>query len=344
MRYRWLACLLLGVMVGAGAASGRPPADASGGGAAPGDQGTRVGISTALFDDLNGNDVRASMKVWLENLSTKKRIPMTTDVELLAGVEEMRKRGRSRSVDLIVVTGKEAIDLQADGNFAPLFAVQRSGSVYSEYALLARGDGRVKRIQDLGGGMVLIDTTGKTNCLAKEWFETLLHETGLRGGDPAPVGFREVSKLSRAVLPVFFGQVQACVVNRSGFKTMVEMNPQLGKDLTTLAVSPGIAGTVICMRTAYFSRYKDPLIDAMRLIHEDPQGQQIMTVLQFEKLVPFQPSYLEAADALVRKYALMASAMRRSGPAVRDPIVHTPPEPEGSASWKSRDGSRGGGR
>ena len=73
--------------------------------------------------------------------------------------------------------------------------------------------------------------------LALAWLDIALFNDGCR-----PVAefcrVEQNKKLTKVVLPVFFRQNDACVVTRRGFKTMSELNPQVGQQLRVLASSP----------------------------------------------------------------------------------------------------------
>jgi hypothetical protein len=109
-----------------------------------------------------------------------------------------------------------------------------------------------------------------------------------------------VGKPSAAVLPVFFGKKQACVVDESGFDVMTELNPQVGKGLQTVAVSEPLVDGVLCLNSSGWSSetYKQDVIKALGELHLEPAGQQILTLFKTDQLIPFQEKYLETARNL----------------------------------------------
>ena len=107
----------------------------------------------------------------------------------------------------------------------------------------------------------------------------------------------EVFTASRAILPVYFGQYDACVVDRSSLDVMVELNPQLGAKLAVVAKSPGYLETVVCLRNDY-TEYRDELISALNEMHTLPTGQQLLMILKVDRLRPYEPRYLETVKAL----------------------------------------------
>jgi phosphonate transport system substrate-binding protein len=113
------------------------------------------------------------------------------------------------------------------------------------------------------------------------------------------------------VLPVFFRQTDACLVDRQGFDTMCELNPQLGKQLRTLASSPRLITMVFCFRSAYSPPVKNEIVRAMEELYTTPAGQQILTVFQIDKMQIASDSDLDSARELLDAYEQLAAVSRR---------------------------------
>ncbi len=102
---------------------------------------------------------------------------------------------------------------------------------------------------DLKNGNLFIHDEKPGNGVPQMWLDTFLVKQGLTRSKYFFTNIKEVDKVSQAVLPVFFKQADACLVSRSGFETMVELNPQIGEQLAIQATSPGfILGGVFFRR------------------------------------------------------------------------------------------------
>jgi len=140
-------------------------------------------------------------------------------------------------------------------------------------------------------------------CLALPWLETMLDTEGLGVGTDFWDTITSVKKLSRVVLPVFFGKADACLVTRRGFDLLAELNPQVGDRLRAIAVSPEVVPVVMFFRTDYAPPSKDSLLDALSRLHETPAGQQVLTVFQIDRLEEYPTLCLDSARQLMAGYS-----------------------------------------
>lgn len=103
-----------------------------------------------------------------------------------------------------------------------------------------------------------------------------------------------VSKPAQAVLAVFFGKKDACVVDRSAFQVMAELNPQIRRSLETLAASEALANSVLCVSRDGWPLPEDRknLLESLAELHLESTGQQILTLFKADQLVPFRQEVL----------------------------------------------------
>jgi len=255
-------------------------------------------FSSGMLASVNHNDARAAIKVWAQTVAKERGIPADPDAHILSGVDEISAKLRARELDAIALTTVDYRQLQREYQFTDLFLAVQGGRTNVEYLLLVHRDSPV---QDLAGlqGRKLNFYDNPRASLAPVWLDTLLLQQGLKG---VAAFFGRVSshtKLSTALLPVFFRQSDACVVDRLGFDTMCELNPQVGKQLRPVAVSPVLVPMLFCVRPDYRPAIKDRIMDALAQLHTSPAGQQLLTVLQFDRIQAADASCLESALSLL---------------------------------------------
>jgi hypothetical protein len=54
------------------------------------------------------------------------------------------------------------------------------------------------------------------------------------------------------------------------------------------------------------------LVEAILSINAEPQGKQILTLIKANKLIPFESSYLEKAEALLRDHRALKLKMAKN--------------------------------
>lgn len=109
------------------------------------------------------------------------------------------------------------------------------------------------------------------------------------------------------MLPVFFGQADACLLSSYSYQLMVELNPQIGKELTVLAMSPPLVHAIIAFDRRFDAEQRNKVYQAMLSLQESPKGQQVLSLFGLERLIPGTPAELTASLALLEKHDRLAS-------------------------------------
>jgi len=260
----------------------------------------RIGFSSMMFSDVNENDAKAALKAWAQTIARERGIETDPDPSILTGLEELASALRNKQVDMVALLAEEYRALNAAVPLAPLFFAYLNGKVEEEVVLLAHRDSGIESVEDLKGRRLIIHRNPRAS-LAVCWLDSALLEKGLRSTAEFLGRVDENNKLSSVVLPVFFRRSDACLVTRSGFDTMSELNPQIGKAIKVLAASPKMVPTLLCFRADYAPAFKDKLFAGLRDLHLSPAGQQVLTIFHSEKLEEMPSSKLQSAlDLLAR--------------------------------------------
>jgi ABC-type phosphate/phosphonate transport system substrate-binding protein len=105
------------------------------------------------------------------------------------------------------------------------------------------------------------------------------------------------------LLSVFFGQADAAVVPRGGFATSVELNPQVGRQLTTIATSPTLLPGLLCFRKDLATDQRRLITEASRDLKNHATGRQILMLFKIREVVPFRPDDISELVDLLREHA-----------------------------------------
>ena len=247
---------------------------------ADGEAPVRLAISETVMGDVNLNDARAAMQVWVKRLTAN--LNVTLDPKLFSSTQDILDRVRKGQLDAIALNILEYRQIASLLDASQI--VNAAGDAAMEqYLLLIRKSGGAKQIGDLKGRR-LCRLNGPRMCVAPAWLSTTLDEGHFGPPEQFFGSIVDDPKFARVVLPVFFGQADACVTSRRGFETMCELNPQVGRDLVTLASSPPLTVSFYIFRKNYRNSEREKVIKAISSLRRSPGGQELATLFQFEEL------------------------------------------------------------
>ncbi len=262
-----------------------------------------VGFGRTSFLTVNIADAKAAFKVFAESVGKKKGYDLDVMVQAFESDEALAAAVTNNTFQLVIMVSWDYLNAGLEKHLEPRFVPSKGNKGLQEYVLLVVSDGPYQHVRDLGGKAIIL--LENTNCeMSLNWLETLLLEEGLGTPDEFFSCASMEKKPAKAVLPVFFGKTDACIVNAPVFETMKELNPQVGRRLRAIAVSePLLDGATYLSRKGWKkSKYREDMIKALETLHEDPQGQQILTLFKADRLVPFEEALMSGTKALKEKY------------------------------------------
>jgi ABC-type phosphate/phosphonate transport system substrate-binding protein len=266
----------------------------------------RVAFSAGMLSEINEADARAAIDTWGSSFAADRGLSLRPTSVVFSSEAPLFAAIRSRDVDLVALRSDEYLRIAETTRFAALFIGAHQGRTTVEYVLVARRAFADQGVAGLKGGR-LFALDDQRSGLAGPWLDTILLEGGLAAAAGHFGTITVVHKLSKAVLPVFFGQADACLVTREGFQTMVELNPQVGRDLTILATSPPTISCVLGLRSGYDPKAALEVTDILLRIDRNPRGQQILSIFGYSHLALASEADVATARALVARYVRASS-------------------------------------
>jgi phosphonate transport system substrate-binding protein len=257
--------------------------------------------SSRVFNNVNRNDASAALKVWFEVLAQRRGFLLDSRVDVLDSMTEIKERLQSHSVELVMMGITDYLELEGSRMVEPVLTDARNwqgGALYS-YVLLVNPSSGTTTIASLRGKNIRVSSrgAGKTGMA---WLDVLLGKEKLGRAASFSASIKAPDKAQACILPLFFGTVDACVVDEVNLNVAKEMNPQLGQ-LKVLARSRPMIESVIAT-PAEPHPYQKELIDAILSLHENPRGRQLLMVFKTDRIVRIQPGDLDSARELWRDY------------------------------------------
>jgi phosphonate transport system substrate-binding protein len=262
-----------------------------------------VGFTKTLFLNVNRNDVASTFKALSKTVGRRRGYLIDPQTRVFDDATAIESALKDDSVMLFIVDSWQFLSLDIHKFVKPYFVTADQGKVGKKYVLLTRRGSGLDTLADLRGkDIVEMEATGAN--LGRPWLETLLLTNHL-GTHAKFFGSVEiVGKPSTAVLPVFFGKKQGCVVDESGYEIMKELNPQVGQHLQVIATSDRYVNAVLCLTHSGWTSqdFRKDFIESLATLHDEPAGQQILTLFKVDQLVPFEEEQLDTVRKLRATY------------------------------------------
>jgi ABC-type phosphate/phosphonate transport system substrate-binding protein len=260
-----------------------------------------VMTSESLFANVNRNDAIASMRVLIDAIGRRKGFVFDVRSDVFASVEEVVPRIREQSVDVLLLDTMDYVFLSASRLVEPIAAGSDHGqSLVIPYVLLVQDGKRYATMRDLRSKRIAVSSRTRS-AMGLAWLELVLAGERLPPASQFFASVEDVTKASNCVLPLFFGRVEACVIDSRNFDLMREMNPQLNR-LKVIGQSTPILEGLLAMPSKPAYPYKKEFVDALVDIHKDPAGAQMIMLFKTGRLVRATDSDFETAKEMWRDY------------------------------------------
>jgi ABC-type phosphate/phosphonate transport system substrate-binding protein len=253
--------------------------------------------SRHAFLNMNPNDVQASFKALADTVGRRRGYLITCAIEV-GDVSTLEAAVRRDEFELLIVDSWTYLGMNIGNAAQPRFVSSEQGKIGKKYHLLVNQSSGFGSVANLRGTEINLYEIANTS-LGRAWLDTLLRIHGQEDHETFFSSVTSVGKPMMAVLPVFFGKKDACLVDNNALEVMAELNPQVGKKVRVLASSEVLVDGFICFRSSPWASetFKRELANTLEELHREPAGQQMLSLVKANQLVPFQEEHL----ATVRK-------------------------------------------
>ena len=261
----------------------------------------KIGYMANSFAEVDVKDAMAALQVWGDVILSNMEEKFTAEQRIFYDIQELVDAVKNNRADMVGISTLEYFKVKREMPLEVTMASVTGGKVEQEFVLLVRKDKKIKKLSQLRGKKLIVETGGRGD-IGLLWLDTLFLKGGLPECSKVFRSIERAGKASQAVLPVFFGQADACIVTRGAFDTTTELNPQLGRELEVLAESPGYMISVVCFREDVDEKDKKTIMEITSKMHESPKGQQILTLFRVDKIVYLEPGYFDSIEKLIDEY------------------------------------------
>ncbi len=262
----------------------------------------RVGFSSDIFRGINIVDARNSIKALTASLAREYDIPTDKEPLIYENIDEAENILNHRLIGAINMTTSEYWLLRPKLSLDRFLVTVQNGTANEIYILLAKKDSNVATLADLRGKHLTMMTSPAMN-LATVWLDVELAKQSLPPTTKLLGSILNFTKPAKVVLPVFFGQADACLVTRRAYDTMVELNPEVGRQLRIIAASPTCVSALFSFRADVPASLKEKTIRAFVSMHHTQHGRQLLALFQTEEITECSAAAFDTSLALLDEHA-----------------------------------------
>ena len=271
----------------------------------------KAGFMTSAFLQSNRNDVEAGLKVLAESIGLERGYQVTVKTRSFHDVAAFHAAIKAGEVNVAVYDSLTFVAGPHPGDLTPAFIPVRKGAFGRRYLVLVRRDRPLHNLDDLRGKS-MVELQAPDLSVGHTWLLSLLLAKGAGTHEEFFRSIEYVDRPTAAVLPVFFGSKDACLVDDFAFNLMVELNPQVGARLQPVAVSAPLVGAVVCVSESDWAvpEFRPAFIKALGELHLMPAGRQVLNLFKMDQLVPFRDAELDTARELWSAYTNLRQEVR----------------------------------
>lgn len=265
-----------------------------------------VAISVETLAGANVNDARAAYRVWLKEVARQYGARTAEPVpEIFVPSEELIRDVRQNTIDCYGITALEFARV-ADLTDPDSLVLQDYLAKGIEYVFVVHARSRFRTVADLRDANI-VSHLHRDMVLLAPWLSTTLAENNLPGPEHFFASHKLSNSLTQVVLPVFFRRLDGACLARQSWETALELNPQLGRDLRLLLVSPRVIPIAFGFRRNTNANSRKILIDSIQRISTVTAGQQIVALYQSSGFVVRPISVMKATLEMVRRFERLSA-------------------------------------
>lgn len=260
-----------------------------------------VGYIANTISGVDKRDAKVALEVMVRKIVARKFPDVQSSSVICQDLKAAVTAVENEEIDIMTLLSINYLEISDRNVLIPKYIGSIGRKPEESYVLLVKNTSNIKGIGQLRNKTILVQKGG-SGVISLMWLDTLLMEQSLPESRFFFNSVKKIDKVSMAVLPVFFGQADACLVPRRAYETMVELNPQVGKELNVLSESPGYLVTISCFRSGLVEKHQKTIEEQFDTLDELPEYQQILILFHLKSVKRYKPEYLLNVKELYNKY------------------------------------------
>jgi ABC-type phosphate/phosphonate transport system substrate-binding protein len=253
-----------------------------------------MGYSVDAFYDVDQKDATAALAVWSKEIG--KQQGYTVDSGFYGSSAKLAEDLASGKVDFAVFRADDYTRLHRKVDFDLGMTVVKDGKKTQKIIILVRVDSLYNTLKDLRNKTLVV---AKGDTVGPLYLDNLLLQQRLPESTKYFSTIQERVKASQAVLALFFGQSDACLINEGSFAMMAELNPQVKEKLRIMHASPEFLVGLGIFRKDMFQEDRATLRKTLATLGDSARGKQVLMLFKADRFDAVEPRELESVRRLI---------------------------------------------
>ncbi len=253
----------------------------------------RVGFDSSIYQNISRKDMMILTDVWLKSILDGTKYE--TEFFIYENPKELSDDFKSGKVNLLMSFGENVVKYLDVNSLVPAFTGSYN-SVDDEYYIVLVNNRYKQNWRGLQNPKVGVI---KTNTIEKHYFDYHL----LKDNKAKNIQYENFTKSSRMLLRVFFNQLDLCMVPYRTYRTAVELNPQILRNISIVERTD--------ITTLVFGFYKqgtnqemmDDINDIAVNIKKDARGKSILDLYKADGIKKVEINDLKPIEKLLKQYS-----------------------------------------
>lgn len=261
-----------------------------------------IAFLRTMFLNADYNDAKAAIKVYVQNLQDQLLTGFSMRPVYFENTDDLLKNYSGENLAVITLSSVDFLAYKTKLLLNPVLVNSGKTDPFENYLILVRKEEAINSIETLSDkkfGML----PRENDPLPAMWLNVLIG-SGKMAKTEKPFSNIITDKTeSQLILSLFFGQLNACLVSKTAYETMVEINPQIGNKLKIIYSSPGYLRVVASFTTKFNkSKFSEKLLRHLTSLDNYAAGRQLFALTRTAKIVPYKEEYLDNVKALISDY------------------------------------------
>ncbi len=261
----------------------------------------KFGVLVDGLSYIHNKDAKIAIKVWLNELASED-YDKEVVLDFYDTKEKVLREFINGEVEHLTLNPMHYLENKSklDPNIKDLYIFLETKDDYLSYVLVTKNSEKIKSIKNLKNYTIGIE---KDDYLELLYLDHTLLQNRLPLHQKYFSEIKTYDKDSRVLMKLFFNKIDACIVPKTTWDMMTEMNPQIAKKLKILDKSEKIFIQALSLISKKMNDklYKVHQYNADRL-QSSPKGQQILTLLKSKVYKSVDKTYLSPMVDYYQEY------------------------------------------